>query len=354
MRPPNTGRIAAGSYSHPPDRACRLPPVYKSKHVLPILIIGIVIAAITAAQALLIDWLPPASSEQAERTFGLLWFLFWSSAVFFVIVTAVLIYSIWKFRADKDDLGDGPPIHGNTALEVVWTAIPSLLLVVVAVYGYIVLDRNEAVAAGNLKVDVYAQQFAWTYGYPDAGIQTGDLVVPVNRQVELNLHARDVIHDFWVPEFAIKGDAVPGIDHVLWINPTKVGRYPVICAELCGVGHGVMRSAVRVVPQAEFDAWLTKTKAAVVAKTAATAAAARAANAPGDAAAGKTIFEAKCGGCHAGLGLEAGGVGPKIKGTALDLAAVKMQITNGKGAMPGGIVSGTDMADVAAYVMSIK
>ena len=115
-----------------------------------------------------------------------------------------------------------------------------------------------------------------------------------------------------------------------------------------------MRSAVKVVPQAEFDAWLAKTKATVVGKVAAEAAAAKAANAPGDAAAGKTIFEAKCGGCHAGLGLEAGGIGPKLKGTALDLAAIKTQITNGKGLMPGGIVSGTDMADVAAYVMSIK
>jgi cytochrome c oxidase subunit 2 len=142
--------------------------VYKSKHLLPIVIIGLVVGALTAAQALLIDWLPPATSEQAERSFTLLWVLFWSSAVFFVIVTAVIIYSIWKFRAADDDLSEGPPIHGNTTLEVVWTAVPSIVLVAIAVYGYIVLDRNEAVAAGNLKVDVYAQQFAWTYGYPVA------------------------------------------------------------------------------------------------------------------------------------------------------------------------------------------
>ncbi|NBQ44410.1 MAG: MFS transporter, partial [Mycobacteriaceae bacterium] len=195
---------------------CRLPSVYKSKHLLPIVIIGIVVAALTAAQALLIDWLPPAATEQADRSFTLLWVLFWASAVFFVIVTAVLIYSIWKFRAKDDDLEDGPPIHGNTKLEVVWTVIPSLVLVFVAVYGYIVLDRNEAVAASNLKVDVYAQQFAWTYGYPDGKIQTGVLTIPVGQQTELHVRARDVIHDFWVPEFGIKGDAVPGIDHVLW------------------------------------------------------------------------------------------------------------------------------------------
>jgi len=328
--------------------------VYKSKHLLPIVIIGLVVAALTAAQALLIDWLPPATSEQAERSFTLLWVLFWSSAVFFVIVTAVIIYSIWKFRAADDDLSEGPPIHGNTTLEVVWTAVPSIVLVAIAVYGYIVLDRNEAVAAGNLKVDVYAQQFAWTYGYPEAGIQTGVLKVPVNRQMELHVRSRDVIHDFWVPDFGIKGDAVPGIDHVLWINPTKIGTYPVVCAELCGVGHGVMRSKVDVVSQADFDAWLAKSKAKVAGNAAAAAAAEKAANAPGDVPAGKTIFEAKCGGCHAGLGTEAGGVGPQLTGAPLTLDGVKTQITNGKGAMPGGIVSGTDMADVAAYVMSIK
>lgn len=328
--------------------------MYKSKHLLPIVIIGIVVAALTAAQALLIDWLPPAATEQADRSFTLLWVLFWASAVFFVIVTAVLIYSIWKFRAKDDDLEDGPPIHGNTKLEVVWTVIPSLVLVFVAVYGYIVLDRNEAVAASNLKVDVYAQQFAWTYGYPDGKIQTGVLTIPVGQQTELHVRARDVIHDFWVPEFGIKGDAVPGIDHVLWINPTKIGTYPVVCAELCGVGHAVMRSQVRVVSQADFAAWLAKGKAQAAGKAAAVAAAARAASAPGDVAAGKTIFEAKCGGCHAGLGTQAGGVGPQLKGRPLTLDAVKTQITNGKGAMPGGIVSGTDMADVAAYVMSIN
>jgi len=265
MRPPHMGHIGVCFRSHQPECACRLPHVYKSKHLLPIVIIGLIVAALTAAQALLIDWLPPAASEQADRTFTLLWVLFWASAVFFVIVTAVIIYSVWKFRADKDDMGDGPPIHGNTALEVVWTTIPSIVLVAVAVYGYIVLDRNEAVAAGNLKVDVYAQQFAWSYGYPDAGIQTGILKLPVDRQTELHVRARDVIHDFWVPEFGIKGDAVPGIDHVLWVNPTKVGTYPVVCAELCGAGHGVMRSKVEVVSQAEFDAWIAKAKGQVVA-----------------------------------------------------------------------------------------
>lgn len=327
--------------------------MYKNFPIIPLAVIGIVVAAITAGQALLIDWLPPATTEQAGRTFGLLWFLFWASTVFFVIVTSVLIYAIWKWRAKDDDLEDGPPTHGNTTLEIVWTVIPSIVLIVVAVYGYIVLDRNEAVAADRVQIDVYAQQFMWTYGYPDAGIETGTLMLPVGKQAQLNVRARDVIHDFWVPEFGIKGDAVPGINHVLYINPTKTGTYPVVCAELCGVGHSVMRSRVKVVEQAAYTAWLAKAKAKVTAGAAAASAATTLESAPGDVNAGTTVFEAKCAGCHADLGKKAG-VGPAMVGSTLSTDEIRTQIKNGKGAMPGGLVSGTELADVVAYVDSIK
>jgi len=327
--------------------------VYKNAPLLPLAVIAIVIAAITAGQALLIDWLPPADSVEAGRTFTLLWFLFWCSVVFFVIVTSVLVYAVWKWRAKDDDLGDGPPHHGNTTLEVVWTVIPSILLVVVAVYGYIVLERNEAVAADRVEIDVYAQQFMWTYGYPGAGIESGDLVLPVNRQAQLNLRARDVIHDFWVPSFGIKGDAVPGITHSIWITPNKVGTYPVVCAELCGVGHSVMRSRVKVVTEQQYTAWLAKSSATAKGTSAAATAGAKLESAPGDAAAGQTVFEAKCSGCHAELG-KAAGVGPKIVGTTLTTDEIRTQIKNGKGAMPGGLATGTDLANVVAFVDSIK
>ncbi len=327
--------------------------MYKNVPIIPLAVIGVIIAAITAGQALFIDWLPPADSVEAGRTFTLMWFLFWCSVVFFVIVTSVLVYAIWKWRASDDDLEDGPPTHGNTKLEVVWTAVPSILLVVVAVYGYIVLDRNEAVAADRVEVDVYAQQFMWTYGYPGAGVESGDLILPVNRQAQLNVRARDVIHDFWVPEFGIKGDAVPGITHTLWITPNKVGTYPVVCAELCGVGHSVMRSRVRVVSEQDYAAWLAKSATKVKNAAAASAAAEKLETAPGDAAAGKTVFEAKCGGCHAALGMEAG-VGPKLAGINWSDEQIRTQVKNGKGAMPGGLVSGTDLANVVAYVQSIQ
>jgi cytochrome c oxidase subunit 2 len=357
----------------------------RNRHIVPLAIIGVIVAAITVAQAFIIDWLPPADSTQAGRTFDLLWFLFWASAVFFVIVTTVLVYSIWRFRAKEDDESDGPPIHGNTMLEIVWTAIPSLLLVFVAIYAYIVLERNEALASDRIEVDVYAQQFAWAYGYPDDGVETGDLVVPVNRQIQLNLRARDVIHDFWVPEFGIKGDAVPGIVNRIYINPTKVGTYQVICAELCGAGHAVMRSRVLVKTQAGYDAWLRQARRQVRRTGAAPAPAPAPAPTPapapappapappapappapappapappapaptGDAAAGQQVFAQVCAGCHPNNGQQAG-VGPQLAGAGLTPEVIQTTVTNGRGAMPGGLVSGEQLTDVVAYVTSIQ
>lgn len=329
----------------------------KNRHIIPLAIIGVIVATATATQAVMIDWLPESASEQAGRTSTLLWVLFWASSVFFVIVTTVLIYSVWKFRAAPGDDSDGPPIHGNTMLEIVWTTVPSVVIVMVAIYGYIVLNRNEAVAAGRLQVDVYAQQFNWTFGYPDAGIQTGDLHVPVGRQVQLDLRSRDVIHDFWVPQYGVKADVVPGIVNTLYITPTTVGTYPVVCAELCGVGHSVMVSKVVAMEPAAFTAWLVRAKGGVaggaVAAAGASSAAATPAPAAGDAAAGKVVFAANCTGCHTNNGTTAG-VGPKLAGAKLTATRVRDQVINGGGPMPPGLVSGPDLANVVAYVESIQ
>lgn len=329
----------------------------KNRHIIPLAIIGVIVAAATAIQAIMIDWLPESASEQAGRTSTLLWVLFWASAVFFMIVTTVLIYSAWKFRAAPGDDSDGPPIHGNTMLEIVWTTVPSVVLIAVAIYGYIVLNRNESADAGRLQVEVYAQQFNWVYGYPEAGIETGDLYVPVGRQVQLNMRSRDVIHDFWVPQYGIKGDVVPGIVNTLYINPTTVGTYPVVCAELCGAGHSVMISRVIAMKPAAFTAWLAKAKGSVaggaVAAAGASPATATPALAAGDAAAGKVVFAASCTGCHADNGTRAG-VGPKLAGAKLTATRVRDQVVKGGGVMPAGLVSGPDLANVVAYVESIQ
>ena len=222
-----------------------------------------VIGGATAGAVLAIDWLPPAASEQAERVEPLLWYLVIASAAIFTLVMTVLLYSVWRFRAAPGDESDGPPVHGNTRLEIAWTIVPTLLLTVVAVWAYIVLDRNEALAADRLRVAVTAEQFAWTFTYPEAGIESGDLRIPAGRQIELRMTSADVIHGLYVPEFRVKQDVVPGITTRLIVDPTKVGVYPLICSELCGLGHNTMRTRVIVMPQDEYDRWLSQAKQTV-------------------------------------------------------------------------------------------
>lgn len=232
----------------------------RSRHTIPLAILAIVIGGACVATALLLDWIPPVASEQGDRVDDLLWFVIWASIGIFTLVATVLIYSIFRFRAAPGDESDGPPTHGHTTLEVVWTIIPALLLAVVAVWAYIVLSDNEALASDRAVVNVTAQQFTWEYEYPDGSVGTGDLHLPVGKQVELKMRSKDVIHSFYVAEFHVKEDVVPGITTNLIINPTKTGTYQVICAELCGVGHGVMRSRVIVQTQHDYDAWLAQAR----------------------------------------------------------------------------------------------
>jgi cytochrome c oxidase subunit 2 len=237
--------------------------VLRSRHTIPLLIIAIVIGGITAAVALFIDWVPEQAAEQAARVDNLMWFVIWSSVVIFTLVATVVVYAAFRFRAKPGDESDGPPTHGNTTLEIVWTVVPTVLLAVVAVWAYLVLADNEALAKDRVVINVTAQQFAWEFYYPGGQVGSGDLHVPVNRQVELKMRSKDVIHDFYVVQFRVKEDIVPGITTNLVFNPNKIGTYQVICAELCGVGHGIMRSRIIVQSQEDYDAWLAQSAAKV-------------------------------------------------------------------------------------------
>jgi len=220
-----------------------------------LVVIGAVVGLLTAGVAVLIDWLPEQSSVQRERIDLVFWVTTWISVAIFALVSAIIVYAVVKFRARPDDDSDGAPIHGHTGLEIVWTAVPTVLVVIIGVLSAVVLWRNDRAAEDALTVRVTGQQFAWTFEYPD-GTTSGRLGLPVDRDVVLDLGAREVIHSFWVPEFGQKQDAVPGIRTRLVITPTKVGTYPVICTELCGAGHALMRSFAIVMEQDEFEAWL--------------------------------------------------------------------------------------------------
>jgi cytochrome c oxidase subunit II len=254
--------------------------------ILALLGIGTLAGGIAAAVALLVPWLPPVASTQRARMDDVFWFVVVICIVIFAIVVAAIVYSVLRFRAAPDDDSDGPPIHGHTGLEIVWTLIPTVLVTAIGIFSAIVLARNDAQGSNPLRINVTAQQFAWSFSYPEAkNLTTGTLRLPVNRSVLLTFTSKDVIHSFWVAEFGQKQDTVPGLRPTLHITPNKVGTYPVICTELCGLGHSVMRSTAVVMERAAFAKWLKS-------QTAAT-------SSPSPTVSGAAVFKNNpCGSCH--------------------------------------------------------
>lgn len=236
------------------------------KHpVIQLVVIGAIASAIGIALALWIDWFPADAAKQAKPIDTLYDVLMIVSVPIFVLVTTVVLYCVWAFRMRPgQENEDGPPIHGNTRLEVIWTALPAILLVSLCSYAYAVLKDIETKHDDALVVHVRAVQYAWTFSYPQEGgraVTSTTLMLPQGRPVLFKVRTEDVIHDFWVPAFRVKIDAVPGITTEVRATPTRLGRFPVVCAELCGLGHSTMRATAVVVSPDEFERWLTDRQA---------------------------------------------------------------------------------------------
>src|ERR687886_683299 len=224
------------------------------------LTIGLIAAIVVLAIALAIHWFPESASSSAHKIDTVYDVLLVASVPIFVLVMTVAIYSVIKFRARPGQMDDGPPIHGNTRLEVLWVTVPFLLVTGLAVYAWITLTDIEAKKPDELQVRVIGQQFAWTFQYPAQHVTSqGELVLPKDRPVRFDIRTRDVIHSFFVPQFRLKSDAVPGLTTHFRATPNRVGNYQVVCAELCGLGHSTMRARLRVVPESEFTSWVTRT-----------------------------------------------------------------------------------------------
>ncbi|HEY3106727.1 MAG TPA: cytochrome c oxidase subunit II [Gaiellaceae bacterium] len=255
----------------------------RKRSIIQMVLVGVAVGGALALVAILIPWLPPADSTQAHKVDDVYWFVTIICMAIFALVAGVSVYSVWKFRAGPEDLDDGSPIHGHTGLEVVWTAIPAALVTAISIYSGVVLTKMEEIPKDHRIVQVSGQQFTWSFQYPEAKVTSGQLTLPVNQPVELKLSARDVIHSFWVPEWRVKKDAVPGIETNVIVTPTKVGTFTVICTELCGLGHAAMRAKAVVMTQQGFDAWLRLQKRLATL---------------GGSAQGKTLFTQQCGTCH--------------------------------------------------------
>jgi cytochrome c oxidase subunit 2 len=290
--------------------------------------VGVVASALGIAAGLLINWFPVSASKEAKPIDTLWDVLIIFSVPVFVGVTVIVLFSVLKFRMRPGEENlDGPPIHGNTRLEVVWTALPAIVLVGLCTYAFVVLEDVEAADSNPVAVRVVGEQFAWTFFYKGSDgkeVASGELHVPIDKQVKFTIQSKDVLHDFWVPAFRIKKDAVPGIDVTYVVTPNRLGSYPIVCAELCGLGHAVMRSQAIVDTQKTYDAWVAK-----LGKPAAAAGGAGGAGGAAPAENGKAV--ANCGTCHTLSDAGAtGSIGPNLD-TVLkgkDAAFIKQSIVD--------------------------
>jgi cytochrome c oxidase subunit 2 len=283
------------------------------------LIAGVVITLISLWVGQHHGLLPEQASEQAPLVDGFFNLMVTiATALFLIVEGAIVIFAI-QFRKRKGDETDGEPIEGNFSLEVVWTAIPAIIVIGLGVYSVAVYEQmggfslsmghdmvahhhsvlvaqapsSEAVSplldeaaiattdspkttakyglgatpeevgnSADVIVNVTGLQYAWIFNYPDEGITTGELHIPLGKDVLLNLTAQDVIHSFWMPQFRLKQDALPGQPTQLRFVATKIGAFPVVCAELCGGYHGSMRTQVIVHSPEDYAQWLSENRIA--------------------------------------------------------------------------------------------
>jgi cytochrome c oxidase subunit 2 len=272
------------------------------------LLAGIVLTLISLWYGQNHGLLPVAASEEAAQVDALFNMMMTIATGLFLLVEGTIIIAAIRFRRPKDDNTDGPPIHGNIPLEIVWTAIPAVTVLIISVYSFEIYnamggldpmashdhygamvahtdemspsgqnaDKSLIAMASNrgtialglgaspenigkpvpLTVKVMGLQYAWIFTYPETGVTSGELHIPVGQEVQLDITAQDVLHAFWLPEFRLKQDAIPGRETELRFTPSRVGQYTIVCAELCGAYHGAMGAQLFVKTPEEFQTWL--------------------------------------------------------------------------------------------------
>jgi cytochrome c oxidase subunit II len=340
----------------------------RKRTVQQMVIVGVIATAIGIAIGLTIHWFPPADSTQADQIDTLWDVLVIATVPVFVLVSVIVCFAVIEFRMRPGEENlDGPPIHGNTRLEVIWTAIPALVILGLCVFAYTTLtDIEKAPAKGDQRViDVYGQQFTWTFNYDEQGkkFTSSQLYLPAQSEVKFRIHSRDVIHDFWVPDWRMKIDAVPGITTSYRVNlkPGALGEHDIVCAELCGLGHAYMRQTAHVVQADRFDAWVQRMTAG--ARPAPSGG--QQAGAPVSAAQAKQLFVAgntqtgatACGACHKlAAGGTSGQTGPDLDQVlkGMSAAEIKQSIVNPDAEIAKGYAKGIMPSNFAQTLSSAQ
>lgn len=194
-------------------------------------------------------------ARSAERVDSLFLFILALSAFFFTGIVAVLLYFVFKYRR-RGAAQRTSAVHGNLTIEVVWAAIPAVLLVVIFGWGFRDFLYLGVAPRNAIEIRVTGQKWSWTFDYPKSGITSTELTVPVGRPVKLIMSSTDIIHSFYIPAFRVKRDVLPNRYTELWFEALERGTYPVLCAEYCGTGHSKMLAEVKVVSDKEFQDWI--------------------------------------------------------------------------------------------------
>jgi cytochrome c oxidase subunit 2 len=332
------------------------------RHFLIVGVLVLIVAVATYAGLDAAGLLPTAASAQAVPIDWLWNYQVMAISFLFALIVVPLLYSLVVFRRKKGDTSDAEHIEGNTPLEITWTVIPLITVVVFAYMGAWSLRETRRVDPEAMVIKVHAQQFSWSFEYPE-GFVTDELHLPVGQQVLLKMDSKDVIHSFWVPEFRVKQDVVPGRVTELRITPTLEGNYKVRCAELCGAAHYSMEKNVVVQEQEAFVAWTAKQVEAFAA-------------AQTPEGQGELLVKSNgCTGCHTLTGATL--VGPTWKGlfgsqvsladgstVTADEAFITESILNpsativagfeGAAAMPAYTFTEEELSYIIAYLMTLK
>jgi cytochrome c oxidase subunit 2 len=280
------------------------------RHLAIATVLVLLVAPITYVVLEAIYRLPVAASEEAVPIDQLFRGHFIAIAIVFALVVVFILYSLVVFRSrgEEDELGEF--MHGNVPLEVAWTLIPLIIVLAFGVWGWVVLDEVVKAEENEQTIEVYGQQWSWTFQYPNLGEFAEDaaLYLEVNQPVVLQMEARDVLHSFWVPEFRVKQDLLPNRKTTLRITPTQTGDYRLRCAEICGQLHSQMLADVHVLDSAAYAVWETEMRAI--------------ADLPPEEQ-GRLRWEANCQSCHSSDGSP--GVGP----TWLDVYGSEEELVDG-------------------------
>ncbi len=337
---PNTTQSAAPLPQESAGQGPLIPVIHPKarsggmKHYIIPGILTIILTVIIGLAMNVSGLMPDVASTQAVPIDAMIALQVWMIAFLFSLITVFIVYSVVVFRSRRKNAaraeatGDlpagalpastapGARMKGSNTLEVAWTIVPLITVIVLSFIGAQDLGAIRKAEVGALEVKVTAFQWGWSYEYPASGITSSTLVLPVNRQVRLLLTSRDVIHSFWVPEFRVKQDILPGENLVkeLRVTPTTLGYYTVRCAEMCGLNHAGMEGPVMVVTQTGFDDWVEQKKAS--------AAAVAASGTPAER--GQALSQTTgCLGCHSVDGSRL--IGPTWQG----VAGSQVQLTDG-------------------------